>query len=118
MGWSCGAAAGSVLEAWSNACAASSGGSSNVWEVNGTWYMYEVSRKEHNDGAITGLVSRFIGNPIGKPSCMASKAGSFRIEGNGEVTRGPKILKEAYKTWKAQSAEAPPAFLAEWPSEV
>jgi len=89
MGWSCNAKAGWVLDAWINACFAQSGCQNN-FEANGQKYFFETSRKEHNDGAITGVVWRNL--PDGK-SCRQS--GSFRIEGDGTVTRAPAFLKAA-----------------------
>jgi hypothetical protein len=66
---------------------------SNVWKEGDAFYMTETSRREHADGAITGTVMRFLGDPM-KPS-PACRVGSFRIEPNGEVKRGPAILKRA-----------------------
>jgi hypothetical protein len=110
MGWSCRVEASEVERIWSAACVGSSG-SQNVWEAGGRWYMYEISHKEHDDGAITGRISRFEGDPRGKDSNMARTAGSFRIEGNGEVSRGPALLKAAGKEFaKREAAKA--AFAA------
>jgi hypothetical protein len=118
MGWSCGAAAGSVMDEWSKSCAIQTG-SSNIWKAGESYYMFEPSRIEHNDGAITGSIHKFIGNPIGAPSCMAKRSGGFRIEGNGEVSRGPKLLKAAADVWKKEEAAKPkvPLFLASWPKD-
>lgn len=94
MGWSCNAKAGNVLNAWQDACAAQNG-SSNVFTTARGKYFFEVSRTEHLDGAITGTVQKWIpGTSFVKPS------GSFRIEGDGSVTRGPKSLKDAAKNAK------------------
>lgn len=90
MGWSCRADAGRVLDKMTQACVASTG-MQNTYKVNDVSYFYEVSRTEHEDGAITGSIYRMLaGN-------MAQKAGSFRIEGDGTVTRAPKFLKDACK---------------------
>jgi hypothetical protein len=86
--------AGKVMEAWAKLCVEESG-MSNVFKAGGAWYMAEISRREHADGAITGSISRFEGDPRGAASCMARRAGTFRIEGNGEVKRGPALLKKA-----------------------
>ena len=94
MGWSCAAAAGDVLRKFSDLCCAESG-MSNVWCAGGTWYMAETSRREHGDGAITGSIHRFANDPRGAASTMAYKAGTFRIEPDGSVKRGPALLKKA-----------------------
>lgn len=94
MGYSYNAAAGNVLDAWQDACFAQSG-VTNVFTTPKGEYFFEVSRKEHNDGAITGTLMKYLpGTNLVKPS------GSFRIEGNGTVTRGPKALKSAAKNAK------------------
>ena len=57
------------------------------------------SHKEHDDGAITGSILKFLPNlPDGgtDPSKDGSavKAGSFKIAGDGTVARGPGFLKK------------------------
>lgn len=88
MGWSCRADAGDTLDKVTAACIESTG-MSNVYEAGGGRYFIEVSRKEHDDGAITGSIFKH----INETQCR--KAGSFRINGNGTVARGPKFLKDA-----------------------
>jgi hypothetical protein len=88
MGWSCRKEAGLVLEAWGAACVAA-GGSSNAWHEGDAGYFFEVSRKEHDDGAITGAVMKMLSNG------WARRAGTFRIDGDGKIERAPKFLKEA-----------------------
>lgn len=97
MGWSCRADAGHSLDAWTKACLAQTD-MQNVYTVKGVRYMFEVSNKEHDDGAITGSVLKFI------DETRAIPAGSFRIEGDGTVARGPKFLKDAVKA-SGQRAE-------------
>jgi hypothetical protein len=90
MGWSCNAAAAGVLECWTAACRAATG-MSNVYTVGATRYFFEVSRTEHPDGAITGTVLRETSRQGDTSQCV--RAGSFRIEGDGCVTRAPGHLK-------------------------
>lgn len=90
MGWSCRREAGIVEDAWSRACIASTG-MQNVWLDNGKRYFYETSRTEHRDGAITGKIIVYVDDTHCKT------AGSFRIEGDGTITRAPKFLKHAAK---------------------
>lgn len=92
MGWSCNASAGFVLDAFGAACVESTG-SSNTYETKGKRYFFEVSSTEHDDGAITGSIFKFIGS-----GGFCVKSGSFRIEGDGTVTRAPAFLKKAAKT--------------------
>lgn len=90
MGWSCNRDAGIMLDIITEACLADTG-VSNVYRSKGKKYMIETSNKEHRDGAITGKVWRFDG-----PDSMGTikPAGSFRIEGNGRVSRGPSFMRE------------------------
>lgn len=90
MGWSCSAKASKVLEAWSDACFNQTGISNVFSTKNGKdKYMYEVSNKEHLDGAITGKIMCFISE-----THVVNK-GSFRIEPDGKVSRAPKFLRLA-----------------------
>jgi hypothetical protein len=93
MGWSCARDAGYVLDAFTAACIKNSG-NQNTWTdpKTGKRYFFETSRTEHYDGAITGTIWRFL--PDDK---HVRKSGSFRIEGDGEVTRAPAFLKKAAK---------------------
>ena len=89
MGWSCTAKADEVLQAWSLGCYASTN-TNNVWTARGKRYFYEVGR-ENRDGSITGIILENIsGN-----ACR--KVGTFRIEPDGKVFRGPKMLKDMAK---------------------
>lgn len=88
MGWSCNAEAGYALDRVKDACVRSTG-CSNVWEERGQRFFFEVSRTEHYDGAITGSVWR----SVSETTCR--RAGTFRIEGDGTVSRGPAFLRRA-----------------------
>jgi hypothetical protein len=101
MGWSCRKEASDTMRAWSDACHASSG-SSNVWKsADGSEFFFEVSRKEHDDGAITGSIIA-LGAPSGPDGARyGRKAGSFRIDPDGRVARAPAFLKAASAVRKA-----------------
>jgi len=90
MGWSCRAEAAEVLKRWAEACVAQTGFSTE-FEVEGTRYVWAASRKEHNDGAITGTIERVVSRS--SESIRVVKAMTFRIEGDGRITRAPKFLK-------------------------
>lgn len=93
MGWSCTAAANRILETWTKACIAQTG-TQNTYTVRGTEYFFEVSRTEHDDGAITGTIQKVVRkDPDGRAWCQP--AGSFRIGGDGRVVRAPAFLKSA-----------------------
>ena len=96
MGWSCGREAGKTLERWMDACMENAG-SSNVFHTAKGSFMYETSRTEHSDGAITGSVSRITGAAPGG-AIYARRSGSFRIEGDGKVSKAPAFLKKAAQT--------------------
>jgi hypothetical protein len=76
------------MNLWECACAEQNG-SNNVFTTSRGKYFFDVSRKEHNDGAITGTIYKFL-----KGSTYVKSAGSFRIEGDGTITRAPKFLKD------------------------
>lgn len=81
MGWSANAAACFALDYISETVSLPLG-SQNALPGGGFW---ETSRTEHDDGAITGTVWR----PVGPD--RVRRAGSFRIEGDGTVTRFPRL---------------------------
>lgn len=87
MGWSCSQVADNVLERWKERCIKDTG-SSNVYKVGNKRYFYQLSQKEYCDGSITGTIYHW----IDEKSCR--KVGSFRINGNGTIARGPAILKQ------------------------
>ena len=109
MGWSCRKEAGEVTDAWTKACIAQTGSQNTFKAGDGRsesgeqhTFFWETSRVEHGDGAITGAIWRF----VGEDSCR--RCGTFRIEGNGIITRAPKFLREAIKmlrTGELNSAE-------------
>lgn len=88
MGYSCSAIAGIVMDAAISIIQArlgDCGGSSNAFgspEVN---YFVEIGR-EQADGSITGTTFKSIAN-------MCRKAGSFKINGDGNIARFPMMTK-------------------------
>ncbi len=65
----------------------------NRWEEEGRTRFYEVGA-EHDDGAITGSIwafSRFADDG----SKLYKRAGSFRIDANGHLARGPRSWRAA-----------------------
>ncbi len=104
MGWSCTRAAGDTMDRWIAKCRAQSGGSQNTYTSDGETYFWEVSRTEHNDGAITGTIHRNmkVGEPLRIKGGMSTvqegqlfckKVGSFRIEPDGLIARAPRFFK-------------------------
>lgn len=92
MGWSCSSDAYKTMEKWTQACRSATG-SQNEFVVDGARFFWEMSRREHDDGAITGSVQKIV--RVEGTRMWAEKSGTFRIEGNGRVTRAPKFLKAA-----------------------
>lgn len=78
MSWSCSSQAHSTLNIIQSMCISQTG-FQNVWVKDGTKYMYETSRTEHNDGRITGTIYRYIGDD------RIVKAGRFNIGANGRI---------------------------------
>ncbi len=96
MGWSCRKDALDALKPLQDFCAATTG-CSNTWKLaNGREYFYEISHKEHDDGAITGSVVE-LGPPTGAPDGARPgyKVGSFRVDGDGKIARAPAVFKAA-----------------------
>lgn len=88
MGWSCRADAAKTMDRITLACVGRTN-SQNTWrDDKGNQWFWEISRREHDDGAITGGIFRML------PNNFASACGSFRIEGSGEVSRGPVWFKK------------------------
>ncbi|KPL25610.1 MAG: hypothetical protein AMJ75_00430 [Phycisphaerae bacterium SM1_79] len=90
MGYSCTVKAHYVLKELLVQLQVSGENSSNTWTIttgqySGTQAFYEIGQ-EQEDGAITGSVYVF-----GNDWCK--RAGSFRIEPNGEITRFPLTIK-------------------------
>ena len=90
MGWSCRADASAVLNRITTGCVARSK-SQNVWIEGGRAWMFELSRVEHDDGAITGSIHEFTDLGLSH----ARRVGGFRIEGDGRIARGPGWFKAA-----------------------
>ncbi len=86
MGWSCRAEAAHVLDAWDTACRLQTA-TSNTFTSGGNKYFYERSNTEHGDDAITGVIYKYV------DESRVRKSGTFRIEGDGTVTRAPAFLK-------------------------
>ena len=104
MGWSCRADAGRTMDALVKACREQTKMSSNYIE-DGREYFWEPSNREHANGAITGSILLMLEKrPDGSGTCR--KVGSFRIEPDGSVKRGPAILKLAAKTAMATATAA------------
>ena len=82
-----------VFDAWREVCLASTG-SSNSYEVEGSKYFMELTRRQHEDCRITGTVWRLVSrnDETGVSSCEA--VGSFRISADGEVVRYPVGLRK------------------------
>lgn len=80
MGYSCTAAANSTMGKIIDACFRQTK-SQNVYKHGGKKYMWEIG-KENADGAITGTIHEYL------PTGHVKKAGTFRIEPNGTVSRG------------------------------
>lgn len=93
MGWSCRADASEVLDRAQRLCVAQTGKSNEFRTARGAFF-FDVSSREHRDGAITGTIFRLL------PGNMARKAGSFRIEPSGEVSRGPKVMQTAAQHYR------------------
>ena len=81
MGWSCTSAASKTMHRWMDECLKQTD-TQNAFIENGERRFWENDRVEHADGAITGEVYSFDD---------ARKVGTFRIEPNGDVTRGPQL---------------------------
>jgi hypothetical protein len=95
MGWSCSKKAGDVIDVWTEACVKQTG-SQNIFKMGDNrsskgeihTYFWETSAlTEHSDGAITGSIWRFVDDN------KCRRNGTFRIEGNGIISRAPKFLK-------------------------
>jgi len=106
MGWSCRSEAAEVMRKWTDACLAQTNMQNEFFVQRGKSasgapgpvdrYFWELSRKEHNDGAITGTIMKVLSTTPEGVS-MAKRCGAFRIEGDGTITCAPKFLKKASK---------------------
>lgn len=93
MGFSYRTDAGRVEKAWQEGCRAQTG-SSNTFEDKGVRYFYELSRRDQPDGGICGTIWKSVPPPVGKDGDYYSKVGTFKIDGNGNIVRAPRKLKE------------------------
>jgi len=89
MGSSYSKAAGETMNKWINACIANSD-SQNLWTENGNTYFFETSKQEHPDGAITGIIWKYLPGGI-----HIRRSSSFRINGDGTIAHAPKFLIDA-----------------------
>ena len=87
MGWSCSAVASNIMDELSEKSFKKSG-LQNVYEHKGNWFMWEVSRKEHEDGSITGSIHKFVEDPRGKDRTSARRVGNFKIDGRTGKVKG------------------------------
>jgi len=87
MGWSCSAAANFTLDAITEIQKKLGSVTSNGLVLNGNPNagFWETSRKEHDDGSITGSVWTMVGTDF------CRRTGSFRINANGTVERFSSI---------------------------
>jgi len=92
MGWSATVEAVHTMDRWTEVCVAKTG-TQNVYDYNGDRYMWENSRREYDDGRITGQVFRFVDDD------HIVRAGSFRIEGDGTVGRWPRGLRRIVESF-------------------
>lgn len=110
MGWGCGHNASKVLDAWHEGCKSVTGSGNSFLNDNNVRCFFEINRREHRDGAVTGSIWRH--NSDGE---TCTKVGSFRIEGTGEITRAPSALKrfakETLKEIKADRRDRQPSVL-------
>jgi hypothetical protein len=87
MGWSCSAAANFTLDAIVAIQQKLGSVTSNGLVINGNTNagFWESSRKEHDDGSITGSVWTMVGTD------KCRRTGSFRINANGTIARFSSI---------------------------
>ena len=57
-------------------------------DADGQEFFFEVTRRDRNDNGLAGSIHRML------PNNMARKAGTFLIDRDGRIVRGPKIWKE------------------------
>jgi len=88
MGWSCTAKASQTLDKMADKCHANSG-ITNVWKDAKGKYMFETSRREHDDGHITGTIWKFF-----TEEGHVKKSGSLYINPDGTIRNAPKFLKD------------------------
>lgn len=90
MGWSCSSVAADTLAVIERACKATHNEPSQcAFVINNKRYFYETSRRDQQDGGIAGTIYLCL------PNDMCRRAGTFRIDGTGNVVRGPVLFKRA-----------------------
>lgn len=96
MGYSCTARASFTLQAIEERFRA--GEASNVLTTDGGKTVYFSERgRENSDGAVTGTVF------LNLPDNMARRAGSYRIEPDGKITRFKGVPKKFWPELEAAS---------------
>jgi hypothetical protein len=98
MGYSYGAGAGFTLDALQAKFRHENSGNTFTTDGGKTQYFHERGR-EQSDGAATGTVWKMLENG------MARKAGSYRIESDGQVTRFPGVPAKYFEELEAESAK-------------
>jgi hypothetical protein len=68
----------------------------NVYRTKHGLYMFETSCREHEDGAITGTIGKFVDNDVSPDNNRVKTVGSFRIA-NGKVERFLGLTKAQKK---------------------
>lgn len=95
MSYSCADLAYRRINAITDICVKETG-SQNTFSYKQNKYMFETGR-EQEDGAIVGSITKIIENGIdtqGYTKYIGYKAGTFRIEANGTITRFLRFKKE------------------------
>ena len=85
MGYSCTQDASHMLGVISKMYATD--GNPNILTIKGKQFFFERGR-EQNDGSITGNLFQML------PNDMARKAGSVKIDADGQIARFPGMLKD------------------------
>ena len=84
MGWSCTATAAHVMDDWTAKCRSQGGSSNSYVGKDGRGYFIQWSRKEHDDGRITGTVYGDLPDGV-----HVRKTGTVNIAADGMVGRYP-----------------------------
>jgi hypothetical protein len=66
---------------------------SNVYKAGDVGVIIEVSNTEHPDGAITGRLLKQCGPADDAGGFPARPCGTFRIDADGSIKRGPAIFR-------------------------
>jgi len=71
-------------------------GCGHSWNARGFRYFLALSNRESEDLSLTGVVEReVIGSRKADGSFKVTTVGSFRIEPDGQITRGPRAMRAA-----------------------